>query len=282
VSKQAPQFRPRRSKAQQRSRRYLMMAIAVGLLIIAAVATVIGIAVSGGDDSEAASGQPTPASSSTAGTNDTTTAPVLDKPAARYVIQAGDVPSGFKTLGSNTFNLSAIGFAANGYFASAQDGETQANSWGYQDGYQSSFEPDGQLAGLLQGRYYIQVEAYLFTTVAGASQAYGHIADVTRSNQQSIEQKTNPLGNISSAWMTTTGKVGSSDLDMVYYRFIFQRGNLVSVVQVNGAAPYMTVDRARDLAVVVDQKALGTRPAPTPTPAKTGTPGLPSFITPTP
>jgi hypothetical protein len=198
------------------------------------------------------------------------------------VIQAGDVSNGYKTLGSNTFSLSALGFATNGYFPNAQAGETQAEAWGYKDGYQSSFEPDGQLAGLLQGRYYIQVESYLFNTVDGAAQAYAHIDGVTRSQTKSIEQVTNGLANESSAWKTIAGKVGSSELNMVYYRFIFRRGNLVTVVQTNGAEPYMTVDRARDLAVVVDEKARGNLPAPTPTPAKTGTPGLPSLpVTPT-
>jgi hypothetical protein len=37
-------------------------------------------------------------------------------------------------------------------------------------------------------------------------------------------------------------------------------------VQTMGADPYMTIDRARDLAVAMDDRALSKRAAPTPTP----------------
>ena len=271
MSRQAPRFRPRRTKAQQKSRRYLWLAIATGGLVVVAAAVVIGLALTGGDDSSTTpAGLPTAASVSTAGSQDSR-GPILDKPAARYVIQAGDVKTGYKTLGSETFTLSAIGFAANGYFSSVQEGEKLAGDWGYKDGYQASFEPDGQLAGVLQGRYYIRVESYLFDSASGAAEAFARVDKAAKSKPGSEPQQTKGLGNQSSAYKLVTGTVSNSELVQVYHRFIFQRGNLLTVVQTNGAEPFMNIDRARDLAVVVDAKALGERAAPTPTPGSTGT-----------
>ena len=271
MSKQAPQFRPRRTKAQQKSRRYLWLAVAAGGAVVIAVGVVVGIILAGGDDnSTAPAGLPTPASVSTAGSQDGRR-PVLPKPAAQYVIQAGDVVSGYKTLGAETYVLSALGFATAGYFTSRDEGERLAEQWGYLDGYQSSFEPDGQLAGVLKGRYYIHVESYLFEAASGAAAAFAQVDVKAKATPASEAQATKGLGNQSSAYKLITGTVGTSELVEAYYRYIFQRGNLLTVVQVNGAEPFMNIDRARDLAVVVDAKALGERAAPTPTPGKSST-----------
>ena len=275
MSKQAPQFRPRQTKAQTRSRRYLLAASVIGVLLIAAIGTIIGLAVSGDDsNSSGTSGLPTAISRSTGGTEGGPE-PRISAPAARYVIQAGDVPNGFKTLGNSTFNISSLGFATNGTFKTSAEGEQAATDWGYADGYQSSFEPQGQLADVVKGAYYIKVESYIFNDSAGAAKAITAMETVYRAKPGSTQETAKGLGNQSSAWKLINGTVGTSELVQVYHRFIFRRGNLVTVVQTTGADVFVNIDKARDLAVIVDRKALGEIAAPTPTISKSGTPALP-------
>ena len=286
MTRQAPRFRPRRTKAQQSSRRYLLLAGVAGAAVLVGVGIVLAVVLSGDDTSlPAVNALPTASSQSTAGTlggPDT----LISTPVAGLVVQTADLKDGrYKSLEPETYPVSAIGFATNGYFVNAQAGEQQALAWGYKEGYQSSFEPDGQLAGVLQGRYYIRVEAYAFDAVGGAQQAYAFLEQQHRSRPRSVEEPgVKGLALQSSAFKITGQKVGSSELSEVFHRFLFRRGNLVVVVQTLGAEPFLNIDKARDLAVLVDEKALGQRPAPTPTPAKSVLPGSlqPAAATPTP
>ncbi len=275
MTQQAPEFRPRRRRSASgsglaaRSQRWRLPIIAGSAAILMFGAAVgIFLWVSGGDDIP--SFDDAAASQSTGGTLGGPEIKV-EGPATRYVAQINDLASGYDTLPQETFLLSATGFATNGYFANVADGERLAAEWGYQDGYQGALQPDGALAGVLQGRFFVRVETYLFADVAGASKAYTFIADFHLKRAGSVKEETRGLANASSAWKFTQGTVGTSEIVGVYHRFVFRRGNLVSIVQTYGGEPFMNIDRARDVAVIIDQKALGERPAITPTPNKAST-----------
>lgn len=168
-----------------------------------------------------------------------------------------------------------LGWATNGLFAKSEEGEAKAREWGLQDAYQASFRPGGLLAAVLQGAYYVTVEVSLFGDAPKAASAYAKYEQTYRDATGSQQEQTKGLGNQSSAWSVVQGSVGLSQTAGVFHRFVFRRGNMVVSVQTFGAQPYMNIDTAREIAVMVDQKALGQRPALTPTPTPTGTPGLP-------
>jgi hypothetical protein len=147
-----------------------------------------------------------------------------------------------------------------------------ARQWGYREGYQVALEPDGLLAGVLKGQYYVTQEIHLFDTAAGAEQAYQRFEQRYREAAGSEPAEATPLANQSSAWQLVRGTVADSEMVAVYHRFLFRRGNMVASVQTFGGQPFMRVDTARDIAVLIDERALGKRSSPEPTPAKTITP----------
>jgi len=280
----APQFRPRRSKPSGGRRRKWLIpaAVVAALLIFAAAGTFIGLAVTGGGDDSPGAGAATPSnvSQSTGGT-DGGEDRLLNAPAVGLVIQLGDLPGDYRTYPPETYLLAPATLATNGIFAKPEDADQLLPKWGYDSGYQVSYQPGGQLAAVLQGKYYIRVESMLFSSVEGARVAYAYIENQHASRPGSERQATKNLGNQSSAFKILSGTVGPSELPQAFHRFVFRRGNLVAIVQTMGVDQYMTVDKARDLAIVVDDKALGKRPAPTPTPPKGGTPAVPPPPTPT-
>ncbi|MFN0095710.1 MAG: hypothetical protein ACKVVT_13155 [Dehalococcoidia bacterium] len=248
-----------------------VVAAAAGLV---AIGLAIGIFFAVSDDDDVPSPLSTAESKSTAGTLGGP-APVVEGPAVRYIVHTNDVAIGFDPLPPETFLLTVTGFATNGLFTNVEEGERLAREWGYVDGYQGSLQPDGALAGVLQGRFFIRVESYLFKDVEGAGKAYDFIEAFHEKRPGSQQQETRGLANESSAWRFTQGTVGTSEVVGVFHRFIFRRGNLVSIVQTFGGEPFMNIDRARDVAVIVDQKALGERPAVTPTPGRSSVPVVP-------
>ena len=66
-------------------------------------------------------------------------------------------------------------------------------------------------------------------------------------------------------------RLGTSDIPEVFHRFVFRRGNLVAMVQTVGAQPYMSIDQARNTAILIDGRATGNLAAYTPTPEKQAT-----------
>ncbi len=193
--------------------------------------------------------------------------PTLQGPASRFTPLGEDLGAGNKVYVPGVATLDASDFVATAkIFGSSAEGESLVKGWGYLEGYKTAYQPDGQLAAVLSGAYYVNAEAYLFKTLDGARQAYQQFEQAYAASPGSAQQKTKGLGNQSSAWKLVSGTVGSSDVVAAYHRFVFRRGNLVGVVQTMGADPYMTVDRARDLAVAMDDRALNKRAAPTPTP----------------
>jgi hypothetical protein len=71
----------------------------------------------------------------------------------------------------------------------------------------------------------------------------------------------------------TEGLVGTSDVVAVFHRYVFRRGTVVTWVQTYGAEAYMTIDPAREVAVIIDDRILGNTEAAEPTPIPT--PNLP-------
>lgn len=258
-------------------------AAAVGLLIFAAAGVFIGLAISGdsdgGDGAPAAVSTATPAS--TGGTRGGPE-PLVVPPAAAYAVQLGDLNPDYRAFVPETFVLSASNLSTGGMFPSPTEGDGLLAQWQYRDGYQAAYQPAGQLADVVLGKYYIQVQTLLFDDLAGARDAYAYIEAQHAKISGSDRETPAGLANESSAFRILDGTVGPSELPRVYHRYIFRRGSMVAIVQTMGVQQFMTIDAARDLAVAVDDKALGKRPAPTPTPGRGGTPVLPPLPTPTP
>jgi len=201
--------------------------------------------------------------------------PLLKGPPTKYAALQEELNGTFKVVPPDTYGLSLDTYAASAFFSGSAEGTQLAKEWGFASGYQVSLEPDGQLAGVLKGLHYLLMEIYLFDTQAGAQAAYNTYETRYGKAGGSERLKSKGLANQSSAWQLIKDTVGSSDLVAVYHRFLFRRGNMVAIAQTFGAQPFMTVDKARDVAVIIDERALGTRQAAEPTPARTTTPGLP-------
>jgi hypothetical protein len=201
-------------------------------------------------------------------------------PASRFAPAKTDLPVGYTVDVPDTFTQNISTFASSYLFDSSDQGNQLANQWQVVDGYQVYYNPDGLEAGLLQGRYYISAEIYLFNSVAGATSAYTYMDGRLTAGSEVVQ--TARLANASDAVKRVSGTVGTSNVVKAYYRYIFRRGNVVAIVQVAGSDPQLTVDRARDVAVIIDDRILGKRdntiPTPIPTPAihiaptPTGTP----------
>ncbi len=289
MNRPPPQFRPRKAKQQPISRRWRLIVAFASLALLAAAGGIIALVLTSGDDGSTAAAPTTaPGAQSTGGTagaqstGGTAGGPetVIKGPAYAYVLQVAEAPEGYEVNKAETYILSALA-SATVYFSSARDGETQFNEWSYRDGYQASLQPTGQAADLARGKYYARTETLIFDSVDGARQAYNYLEKWHESTKGSERQQAAALGNQSSAWKISEGVVPGTELPGVYHRFIFRRGSLVSVVQTYGATQFVTAAISRDIAVLVDDKVLGKRPAPTPTPPKNATQSLPP-LTPTP
>lgn len=195
---------------------------------------------------------------------------ILPQPAAYFSLLLSDMAAGeFQPNPPETYLVNSTRFALLGQFQNGQVATAAIREWGFIEGWNTQFDPLGQLAAVASGGYYVTVANYLFKDVNGASAAYdSFVAQYTRptgSQQATVKQ----LANESAGFTIESGTVGRSNLPNVYHRFLFRRGNMVAVVQVNGAGPYISMDIARDYAVMMDDKALGKRPANLPTPIPT-------------
>src|SRR5690606_6862116 len=97
----------------------------------------------------------------------------------------------------------------------------------------------------------------LFAGTAGAIDAYNWFTDLYGRTDGSQSQDVAQLANQSSGWKKKQGTIPSSNVEGVAHRFIFRRGNMVGIVQTSGADTFMTIDPARDIAVIIDDRALG-------------------------
>lgn len=241
----------------------------IGAVAILFVAGGVVFALTRGDDDT-----PTPAG--TRGGAE----PVLAGPAVKYAASQDEIGGGIEAVPNESTDLSADLFAdpSLGPFIDSTEGKAKASEWGYVEGYIGSFQPDGLTAGVVLGRYYVRLETHLFGSAEGAQAAYEWYVDRFGSNPAVAEEDTAPLGNDSSGWRGVLGKVGTTELDRVFHRFIFRRGNLVAMVETIGADTFMTIDPAREVAVVVDDRALGNRAASTPTPSGGALPAAPTPV----
>lgn len=189
--------------------------------------------------------------------------------ASQVVPALEELPAGMKVNVPDSFTLNLGSFTSSYLFPNNAEGEAMAKAWKIVDGYQVAYEPDGLAADLLRGRYYIRAEAYLFQTIDGAKQAYAYMDKFYLARAATQTVPTKQLGNQSNAYKLVNGTVGTSDQIAAYYRMLVRRGNAVFVVQVNGSDKFITVDQARDIAVIMDDRILGNRPAPVPTPIPT-------------
>ncbi len=216
----------------------------------------------GGDDGGAST---RPASTGGTGGGPEVTA---DSPVTKYAPFVEELSSlgSFEVYPPETFGLAAATWSLTGPFVSATEGEQKAADWGYQEGFNVQYNPQGLLAGVLQGRYYITIQVHLFETKDGAVSAFEAYKTTTTGAAGAKELSPKGLGNEWVASELPQGVVGSSDVVAIYHRFVFRRGNVVATVQTYGAEPFMTIDPAREVAVMIDDRILGNTPAVEPTP----------------
>ncbi|MCL4231479.1 MAG: hypothetical protein KJ053_07840 [Dehalococcoidia bacterium] len=223
----------------------------------------------------AARGSSTPNTGASTGGVEGGPEPLLSGPAAKYAPAQAELEAPYKVAPNETFGMGLDTYAASTFFPGATEGRDLAESWGFAEGYQVTLNPDGLLAGVLKGGYYVVVEVYLFGDQSGAKSAFDYYESRYGSTAGSEEASAKGLANQSGSWQLIKGPVGTSSLVGVYHRFLLRRGNMLASVQTYGAQPFMTIDKARDIAVIIDERALGTRQATEPTPAGTTVPGLP-------
>jgi hypothetical protein len=253
-------------------RRPLLILLVGMILIIGGVA--LGFVLTAGDDngpdvSDTVSGQGTPRASRSTGGTDGGPETVSTGLASRFAPLLTELPGVNQVNVPDTFAMNLSSFAASYLFVNNSQGETLAKQWQILDAFQVAYQPRGLAADALQGRYFVTVETYLFNQVDGAKSAYAHMANLYKSNTGSVVEKAKGLGNESSGYSLTQGTIAASDMVAIYHRFLFRRGNVVTVVQTLGGTPFMTIDQARDIAVIIDDKILGKRQAIEPTPIPT-------------
>lgn len=246
------------------------------LIFCACLLPVLAVAC-GGDDDAAASKSPGGERSNPS------SSPILTQPASRFAISHDDlVPTGtapdsgegYLTDLLATFKLDLKNYAGTKTFDSRADGEALLAKWGYTGGYETGYEPETRMLGVLNGAYFINLEVHLFKDEDGAKEAYKYFEErLAKSGSQKVTSAI--VGNQSSAWKRVGGKVNESSVDAAYHRIVLRRGNLVAVVQTYGSDALMTVNVVHDLAALVDDKALGKAPAIEPT-------AVPSAANPTP
>jgi hypothetical protein len=246
------------------------------LLAVCALAIVPAFAACGGDDDDDSGALPdSTATQSQSAVQVSTAAPVVGGPASKYAISIDDIGIAWLTDIRQTLVIDMESYAKTGdVFETPGKGRELLRDWGYSDGYQTAFIPEGRDEAVLLGSYYIVVETHRFESEAGARKAYEYY-------KESITSAGAPpngaqlVGNRSIGFTGYGAKVPGSTVNTQFEQLIFQRGNVVAIVLATGAQGFMKTQHAWDLAVKVDEKILGVRPAIEPTPVsnyKTPTP----------
>ncbi len=192
--------------------------------------------------------------------------PKLTAPVSRFAVSQDDLPlGGYLTSIQNTFEISLEMYSESPIFEGQEEGLALLSDWGYLGGYETGYEPEGRIISVLNGAHWIGVETHLFDSETGARAAFDYF--VTKLEESgSTEVPAEGVGNDSSAWRLTSGKIGRSSVDATYHRVVLRRGNFVGVVMTWGARPFMGVEQALELARIVDEKTLGLLPTIEPTP----------------
>jgi hypothetical protein len=278
----APKFRPRRSRRGSRGRPFWLYAglAGVGAAFIAG-AIILAVRLSD-DDGPDLEPDETAVAASTAGSADDR-APTVNVAPFGFVVQLGDIEPGWETEVLETFIISPEGFATGQYFSSIAAGESAVQDFCYVDGYQAQLAPIGKSADVALGKHYIRSETYRFCSAEGARGMWELLDRFHAGVEGSVrEVDVLPLGNASSAFRILSGTVAGTELPGAYHRFMTVRGNMLFITQVFGALQYTSIQQARDYAVIIDEKVLGQRPAPTPTPPAAGSAIAAPTLPPTP
>jgi hypothetical protein len=251
--------RRRGDSPQSRWRQPLLLLGGSAAILEVAAFLVFMLVRAGGDDAEA-----DPASTDNGGPQ-----PQLSGPASKFAASAAEIGGGIQGVPPDSFEVTSQMYTDPqvGPFGTTEEGVAKVAEWDYREGYIGSFDPDGLVAGLVQGRYFVRIETHLFGTSQGAAAAFAHYNELYASIDGLAPEDVTPLANQTAGWTSLGEKIGSTDLDEVYHRVIFRRGNLLAIVQTVGADTFMTIDPARNIAAIVDERALGSRAAPTPTPS---------------
>ncbi len=173
-----------------------------------------------------------------------------------------------------TYGLDSGGFITFGPFQTIEEGETFVERHPYVNGYTVLYEPDGLLAGVIEGRYFVTIWVHIFAGTDAPVAAYELFDTQSKARAEAEIVPILPIANQSGASGLVVGTVGNSTTAREYHRVVFRRGNLVAVVQTYGATPLINVNPARYLAGIIDERAVGDRPAEEPTPAPTSTLGF--------
>ncbi len=214
----------------------------------------------------ATSSVPTPVRTPSTGGSADTSQPLLQGPASRWAPGELDLGNTHRASVPDTYPINVEIFQVGGPFLSPGEAQEMTKLWGFVEGATVTLEPAGLLSSVPRGGYYITIDSILFSTPEGAEKAFLGYQKFYQNGRGSEPQTAKPLGNQSAAFKIQQGKVGSTGLDAVYHSFLFRRGNLVGIVRTYGAVAFMTVDAAREVAVIMDSRATGERQAPIPTP----------------
>lgn len=203
--------------------------------------------------------------------NDAKSAPALTMPVSRFAVGLTDLGNAFITNVDQTYVLDVKSYSRSMAFTTPADGERMLTDWGYKGGYETGFRPEGGDTAVLNGAYNINIETHLFSNEGGAKKAFDYFdGRLKASGQQPVDAA--QVGNESEGWKFSGGKIKDSSESAADHRFMFRRGNLVVIVRTLGAAAFMTIGQAHDIAWIVDQKALGKTQAIEPTPTSNFTP----------
>ncbi len=196
---------------------------------------------------------------------------VLTQPPSAYAPAVEELDDFFSVNDNETYGLALGTFASLGPFQNRAEGEALAEEWGYVQGYRVIYQPDGLLAGVLQGRYFATIMIHEFETAEGARDAFAHYKAWSDGVADSKKEQAPELGNESGAWSIIAGNVGNTEMERVYHRIVIRRGNIVADIVTEGGLPFMTIDQAAGLAQIFDGRVTGDRPAEPPTPVPVST-----------
>jgi hypothetical protein len=230
-----------------------------------------------GDDDGGDSGTPPSASSATMPAKGTVSdaSPKVSKPAGKYSVAIEDIGNAWLTDIAGTYVISSDSYCKQPcLFESQAEGKKYLDQWGYVEGYETAYIPEGRDDTVLKGGYYIKVETHLFESAEGAQSAYDFFTAYAAASGAS-EVPIQAVGNGYSAYATLAGTISGTRVKALFHQIIFVRGNVLTVILTKGAQGFMTAESAWDLAAIADGKLLGQRAAPEPTPTsnyKTPTP----------
>lgn len=249
------------------------------LLAVCALAIVPVFAACGDDGGDDSDNGSTPGTTETAGQSVTaavsSASPEVDGPASKYTITLDDIGISWFTDVKNVLVIDEQSYAdTRDVFETAAEGHRLLKEWGFTDGYQTAYIPEGRDESVLTGSYYIVMETYRFETAEGAAKAYQYYRDsITSGGAPPV--KSAPIGNQSVGFTAIGAKIPKTTVNAQFEQIIFQRGNVVSIVLTTGAQGFMKHEHAWKLAAMADEKILGVRSAIEPTPTS-------NYQTPTP